>query len=401
MNFGLAVVAVVLAQVSSGTGNPAAPSAPAANTQSVTSAGPQPTDASSAVAAEIQAFKNNVDVTLKALRDTEADFKRSNTEYERRLTQLDAQQAASAGVQDRVKALTERVSVVEERSKVIEERSKKRQEARQQQLQQRYDLGKKGLDQMIRNVTVIEWSNRLANLEQEITLQTDVWKDDDFRNGWDKLQTGGLVLGALLGGVAALTSDNTQKGFAITAGSTVGLSALAGLLKGRFGIGSDDAKKVKEKIERMELSRRAYDLLRDRWTLVEGFLKDNEAFRAELKTFKGETYIKADTDKKRTEAIETLAMYFDRFSATLEQVPQLFRMYESAVEQFSKYDSEKPAMDRIRGRIGEAKLAYGKLIEEVLSFEPEVKRVLRFPDAVASEETAAVKIAGGADPGSR
>ena len=221
-----------------------------------------------------------------------------------------------------------------------------------------YALGNDVINRMIGATTLITMVHELVYVEQSINEATSIWSDADIRNAWDNGRDVATTLagfGALAGAVLVSLdrTNNLRDGTRVI--SAAGVSEIAGHLFGTRG--KQNAARIREKLMLGEVSRRAYDGLLDRRSMVNGFYRSNVDFESRLGAF-GKRYSDiaagrtlatpganaeppiTETEEQKLDSMRKglveLEAYMGEFAGVMRQIPAIVDSYESLVDTYSR-----------------------------------------------------------------
>jgi hypothetical protein len=160
----------------------------------------------------------------------------------------------------------------------------------------KYDSGKKLLKEMRGSMRTIKFINSLILIEQEISLATSVWADDELRLGFDRFDTvlsliggsGGVIGSLLLFSSSSNNNATLEKAGSLTLAAglgTLAASKIASLVrnqkiqKNANQKSAEFIKKLNDKFEFLELTREAYSDLSIRRDRINSF---NESVKDEV-----------------------------------------------------------------------------------------------------------------------
>ncbi|MBX2968284.1 MAG: hypothetical protein KF803_02850 [Cyclobacteriaceae bacterium] len=258
----------------------------------------------------------------------------------------------------------------------FEKIQKTKEEYEKQQKEKKFEAGKAAISSMKSGVKILNFTYDMLDLDQTIELTTNIWSDTTFRNTWNRIEDWGTVAGTLIAVGGALQSDNESDqigGIAIGAG-VIGCSKLLGTL---LGI---NEKKLRKKMEKIDLSVRAYDDLNMRNKQLKTFIENNRDFEGRIKDFEVD-YIKAangDMSLYLTKLVDLL----DEYKSILKQIPtyldDISSVSVSYINNKEKYKElpMKKIFDVILTKCGKLKQDYNKEVKPLLDVSPEIKRLI-------------------------
>lgn len=315
---------------------------------------------------------NLIDVFAKAQRQIEsldAALKQTTIRSKKTIDSLSSIANTNVDVNQKVKALTLKIDAIEKLERVKKENEK-------QQLNKRYEAGRVAISSMKAGAKIINFTQNVLDLEQTIDRTTNIWSDTTFRNGWNKLEDWGTVAGMVfVAGSAVSGSNETEKigGIGIGAG-ILGVSKLLGNL---FGI---NEKKLREKMERIDLSVRAYDDLLMRNKQLKFFLASNSSFDNRLTQFEIE-YLNAKPEKIPLLMAKLLDI-LDDYKLILRQIPDYLDNIKTVsfgyINDKQKF-KELPMKDifgKIVEKCDEVKKQYNNDVKPILDISPEITQAI-------------------------
>jgi hypothetical protein len=202
-------------------------------------------------------------------------------------------------------------------------------------LRERYNLGREVLSEMSDGVTVISFMHMLVDVEQGLNRVTNLWSDSTFRNWADRVQDWGTIGGALVG-TLSLFSDQ----IGIDDDQTLGFGAATLLVSQAAGTiwGQEAGSKVHDKMQILEVSRRAYDDLMIRSATLEEYISANQSLRGQIDSLR-RNYATMDT----AAAIAHVVALLDDFERVLHQIPIYIESIRTAALIYSQsYNSRDP-----------------------------------------------------------
>lgn len=239
-------------------------------------------------------------------------------------------------------------------------------------LQARYLAGTAALTHMKQSVRIIDFIHELVDVEIEFDEKSSIWSDRDFRNGWDTLRDASTIIGVIAGLVPVLLKDDNplRPMFgAITVG-VVGIGNLLGGLLGKFGWTQEDSANVlSQKMQTLDVSRRAYDALAERRKMLNEFHAQNSKFVGALEEFERTYNAAASKDDKLRVVTELAGSKLSEFDSVVRQIPALLSTYQSFIDIYDKYkwSSElKGKMHTLSEKVTKAKMKYNDEIAPIL-----------------------------------
>ncbi|MEY3398048.1 MAG: hypothetical protein RL220_642 [Bacteroidota bacterium] len=149
-------------------------------------------------------------------------------------------------------------------------------------LMTRYNSGLEAMSQMERGITILTFMNNIQLLLGNFSLRTDIWDDKHLRNTADKVSEYAEMAGGVLVMTGTFSGGDSGVG---QAGVGAGLIAVAQFISRLWG-GSTD--KYKEKVERVLMTRQAYDDLSILVESLKEYALADTAFISELTKFSSE-----------------------------------------------------------------------------------------------------------------
>ena len=236
------------------------------------------------------------------------------------------------------------------------------------------------INEMVNGLTIINFVNKILELQTQITKTTNIWNDEKIRNGWDKAQTWGTVAGTLIAGASIISGKQDNQ----AQGATIGVSVIGitSLLKKVFG------KENSKQYEMIDISRKAYDDLVLLNSILRNYIIDNEKLKTELDTLKinsEKIKILFDTDNKANEEevkiiISKIIDKLDNYNSTLNQIPRYIAQIDGIVLTFAyKYYENKDLKEiftELSKKSKDLKTEYETKVKPILDVSPEIKQTL-------------------------
>lgn len=246
-----------------------------------------------------------------------------------------------------------------------------------QQVQiKKIEAGRAAISSMKSGVKIISFTQRILDLDQTIELSTNIWSDSIFRNTWNKVEDWGTVVGIIIasGGVLSSNEEDTQNGSIAEGLGVVGVSKLLGNL---LGI---NEKKFREKMERIDLSVRAYDDLKMRSKQLQLFLSSNIEFEKRVISFELE-YTQAKPESVSILMAKLLDL-LDDYKLILKQIPDYLDNittvsvgYVNDPEKYKNLPMTK-IFDKILTKCNDVKDEYNKEVKPLLIVSPELTQAV-------------------------
>ena len=237
----------------------------------------------------------------------------------------------------------------------------------------RYNAGKDALIQITGALSTINIIHGTLKFEQDVSLATNPWADEDFRNFWDRIEGWGSTLGTAAAAVS-LTIDEKPEVTGISL-AIAGFTKLIGTL-----FGSQTGSKFEKKAEFVELSRKAYDDIRIRNDLLKSYIEKNKQTLATLQAFHTNEYTQAssNTDSQK-EVLVILSGHIGEFDQALDQVLNVFGQYEVIIATYKNNlvnETLKAKFDQLDTNLQTLKDQYSSEVRKFLSLSPQLRQRL-------------------------
>jgi len=306
--------------------------------------------------------KSQIESLNNALRE-------SNLKSQKVIDSLTARISTVTSVNEKLAALTLKVQTIEKQAQYRVENDK-------EQLLKRYEAGKIAISSMRTGAKIINFTQRILDLDQTIERTTNIWSDTTFRNTWNKIEEWGTVVGVVVAASSGLAGDSESdktSGLAIGIG-IFGISKIVGNV---LGI---NQKEFREKMERIDLSVRAYDDLIMRNKQLQLYLISNSEFDNRITKFELE-YINAGHDKVPVLMAKLLDL-LDDYKLILRQIPDYLDNIKTVsfgyVNNKNKY-KELPMRDifeSIVRKCEDVKGQYNVDVKPLLDVSPEIAQAI-------------------------
>ena len=236
------------------------------------------------------------------------------------------------------------------------------------------------INEMSDGLIIINFVNKILELQTQITKTTNIWNDEKIRNGWDKAQTWGTVTGTLIAGASIISGKQDNQ----AQGATIGVSVigLTSLLKKLFG------KENSKQYEMIDISRKAYDDLVLLNSVLKNYINDNDELKTELDSLKLnsekiKTLFNADNkanEEKVKIIISKIIDKLDNYNSTLNQIPRYIAQIDGIVLTFAYKYYENNDLQEIFSELSEKskdlKTEYETKVKPILDVSPEIKQTL-------------------------
>jgi hypothetical protein len=277
--------------------------------------------------------------------------------------------------------------LIEDKVDALTKLAAARSEKRAQLVTERYQKGDDLLGDMMGSAATVMFVAQLLSVEAMLSRSTNLWRDEDFRNGWDVLSDWGMIIGGvvgIVGGVAFAAgkdSDATSAG-AATLATGAGVATLSKLGGSVFGKQNGDA--LKEKAQFIEFTRRAYDDLSSRIDTVKAVRESAAQFTSELGSFRTKYgdpnkfapkgAVSLSSDELKQMAINELQVKVQRYAAIVAQVSTLLNAYDVLVKKYEKSPVEavRTDMASLRATLNDARSNYEQNVLPFLLLEGRV-----------------------------
>lgn len=244
-------------------------------------------------------------------------------------------------------------------------------------LSSRYAAGVDALDAMKIGVGVVGSIHRTLDFEERMNLLTNPWRDEDFRNFWDGMESWGTVAGLAVGGALFIFGDSksSQK----SAGISIGLAGIAQLLGGRLG--QQNGSKFEDKTTFIELTRSAYADLRTRNDLIRAHIQNDSALYDKVAALQAR-YSSAATTADSADRLVEIDAIVKQYDDVMRELPVIFAQYEVFLNRYgNKMRGIRDAAlkDELEGLAGDLKTLrknYDTQVLANLALTPKVRRVL-------------------------
>jgi hypothetical protein len=194
----------------------------------------------------------------------------------------------------------------------------------------RYELAGDALGTMRNSIANINEVLMVAALEQTAGLGTNPWSDEKFRNLADRAENWGSSLGLVVAAIAPFLSNNDNQKWMLGGGiSVAALSKVAGSFWGQ-----QTGQRFEEKARYVEFTRQAYDDLRSRNAVTNGYVQTNRALIGDIDAFLRGDYA-AGQNKGQDDQEQILASassFLTRFDLSLTQIPGMLDLYQQTIE---------------------------------------------------------------------
>lgn len=272
-----------------------------------------------------------------------------------------------------LKKVNEKLKYISDKVEIIE-----KQEA--EKIKVKFKICGKAIDELERGAVFIGFVNDLLQLQEEIHLTTNIWKDSVIRNGFDKAQSWVTIAGSAFAGISLLGDQAPDKKLQ-GAGIGVSIVGLGTLLKKSFG------KENIKHFELIQLSRKSYDDLVQLNNLLNSFINENKSFDSSLGILK--TKFVELNKKEKDGKIENEEFKFfiievidaiSNYSLLLKQIPSYLAQLKGLMATYSLkyYGNEElnTVLSRINEKVREVGNSYSNRVKPLLDIGPDVKSVL-------------------------
>lgn len=247
------------------------------------------------------------------------------------------------------------------------------------QLKERYSFGLRAINEMEKGVTLITFMQEILQLQQEINNITNIWSDNDIRNGYDKVGDVLTIVGPLIAGGLIATnniSSDQQKAFA---GGGISLVAVGQLLKKLFG------KETAKKYEFIDMTRKSYDNLVILNQKLTQFIESNNTLETRLSTFKNKyeknqltlTEKKLRKEEANRDLMEVIG-FIDEYQIVLSQIPLYIYELKGILLTYSFHfykedDKLIQTIDLLKDKAAKVESKYITKVKPLLQVTPELK----------------------------
>jgi hypothetical protein len=240
----------------------------------------------------------------------------------------------------------------------------------------RFKAGKGALIHMQDAVMTVSFIESLLAIQTSLDAATNVWSDNDIRNGFDKLENFGTAIGAI---VAAVALAKGGDGSGETAGISVGVAGLTKLLSAAFG--GQTGGKFEQKAALIELSRHAYDDLLSSTASADALVAKNEAFLKQLQSELASFGDATQDEKVKSEKVVAVLGEVAQFKIVMSQVPDLIANFEILLKRYKDHEEKigpdfKSKLAMVGERVERAK-GYLTGIQNLTKLTVEVERTLQ------------------------
>ncbi len=304
------------------------------------------------------------------IQEIEKELSDSLVEFETDLQKSNDNIKKASSNNQRIKYLTEQVALITEQNETKKELEIKREK-------KRFEAGGQAISAMENGVAIINFTQNLLDLEQTIGLSTNLWSDTSLSNVYNKIEDWGEVVGAAIAGISILSQNDEVKGIE---GSVVGVGVIAvsQAIGNLFGM---NEKKIRKKLELIDLSKRAFDDLTIRNSSLIAFLEKNADFVTRLSSFKLE-YSNTSSKMTNNEKLAVLMGYLDEYNYVLKQIPIFLDDIISVGNGYinnKKLYKELPMKDifsNINKKAEFVKKEYNQKVKPLLDISPKIKKDL-------------------------
>lgn len=268
-----------------------------------------------------------------------------------------------------------KLAALDKKVKELEKQNEIRKQNEEKKHNRRFEAGKLAISTMKSGVKILNFTYTMLDLDQTIEQTTNLWADSTFRNFWDKLEDWGTVTGmAIAVGGGALTEEDTKITSMISGLSIAGISKLAGVL------GGINEKKFRQKMERIDLSVRAYDDLKIRNNQLTLYIKNNLDFKDRIENLE-RSYITAKKEDQGLQMAKLVDM-LDEYRNILSQIPNYLDAITSVAEGYinNKDLYKETPMDEIFAKVlkkvKNVREQYNSEIKPLFEVSPEIKKII-------------------------
>jgi hypothetical protein len=201
-----------------------------------------------------------------------------------------------------------------------------------QAINQRYLLVGDALGTMRNSLSNINEVLLVAALEQTVGLGTNPWSDENFRNAADRMENWGSSLGLVAAAIAPFLGEGNDQRWLL--GGGISLAAVSKLV-GSFW-GQQTGGKFEEKARFVEFTRQAYDDLRSRNAVTNGYVQSNRALISEIDAFLRTKYAESSsgTTEEKKQILAAASSFLTRFDLALTQIPAMLDLYTQTIENY-------------------------------------------------------------------
>lgn len=299
-------------------------------------------------------------------------------EHKQQIKNIEDDLLANATAIEQAKYLSRQIKLLQDRIVKLEERNQVLQESNGKLLSERYKVGKKVLESIIKGTAFVTGLSQFTSLEQKINIQTSVWNNEKFRDNWDKLKDYSSELGLLGSGAALIAKSSPET--ALIAG-LAGMM-IPGLLDKIFGKDETEAinnsfASIKKDIEFINFTRSAYDGLKLRSTEIHEIYQKDSTLLADLRKFDNEYLTEEKSDSIKGNKLFMLRDKIVLYENIYEQLPNYLKRLLETIEQYKEHPDLKEYYIVIKPQIENFRKNYEEIYFPILlSISVEDRRMI-------------------------
>lgn len=306
-------------------------------------------------------------------------------EHKQQIKNIDDDLLANETAIEQAKYLSRQIKLLQDRIVKLEEKDQVLLESSSKLLSERYKVGKKVLESIIKGTAFVTGLSQFTSLEQKINIETSVWTNETFRDNWDKLKEYSSAFGLAGSGAALIAKSSPET--ALIAG-LIGM-IIPELLNKIFGKDETEAinnsfASIKKDIEFINFTRSAYDGLKLRSTEIHEIYEKDSTLLADLRKFGDDYNMDEKSDSIKSNKLFVLREKIILYENIYEQLPNYLKRLLGTIEQYKEHPDLKEYYKIIKPQIENFRKNYDEIYFPILlSISVEDRRMIFDNSAVA------------------
>ncbi|MBS1538469.1 MAG: hypothetical protein JST20_12060 [Bacteroidetes bacterium] len=286
-------------------------------------------------------------------------------------------------VDDRIKQAENKIVSLEKDVRTLQSIDSVNNLSKKQILKKRFELATKTiLPGMIRGVTFVTTLTDFIGIEQKIEIETNIWQDVDFRDGYDKIKDWTAIFG--IGGaiIPMFANENINPKTALL--TSIGAMIVPQLISWIGKKSQDSVEKVSTKIlskvEFINVSRHAYDDLYQRNLEITKIYEMDTMLLSSLESLK--KFIEQNpsiTDTLMSFKIFEVQEHLNKFTEIQNQIPKYLLWTKDMISKYKSYDKVYSKINLIENKIEKFLKDYKKAFDTISDIPVEVRKELFMP----------------------